>query len=118
MTSVSLQVISDSIIINILESLRRLQVLAICHCLGDLSISSFKLPLPNLRKLKLERVTPWMTNNDLVILTQNCSELVELSLVGCTLLSSGRQLSFVNHSMQLAYSVLVFVYSLFYYLFC
>lgn len=118
MTSVSLQVMSDSIIINILESLRRLQVLAICHCLGDLSISSFKLPLPNLRKLKLERVTPWMTNNDLVILTQNCSELVELSLVGCTLLSSGRQLSFVNHSMQLAYSVLVFVYSLFYYLFC
>ncbi|GAY33217.1 hypothetical protein CUMW_006220 [Citrus unshiu] len=86
------QVISDSIIINILESLRRLQVLAICHCLGDLSISSFKLPLPNLRKLKLERVTPWMTNNDLVILTQNCSELVELSLVGCTLLSSDSQL--------------------------
>ncbi|ESR43505.1 hypothetical protein CICLE_v10013912mg [Citrus x clementina] len=33
-----------------------------------------------------------MTNNDLVILTQNCSELVELSLVGCTLLSSDSQL--------------------------
>ncbi|CAL5419740.1 unnamed protein product [Camellia sinensis] len=82
------QVISDCVLINIMESLRHLQVLALCHCLGDISPVSFKYSVPNLRKLKLERVTPWMTNDDLVILTQNCANLIELSLLGCRLLNS------------------------------
>ncbi|KAJ7976081.1 BTB/POZ domain-containing protein FBL11 [Quillaja saponaria] len=47
--------------------------------------------MQNLRILRLERVTPWMTNNDLVILTQSCTNLVELSLLGCPLLKSDSQ---------------------------
>ncbi|XP_028079338.1 BTB/POZ domain-containing protein FBL11 isoform X3 [Camellia sinensis] len=85
------KVISDCVLINIMESLRHLQVLALCHCLGDISPVSFKYSVPNLRKLKLERVTPWMTNDDLVILTQNCANLIELSLLGCRLLNSDSQ---------------------------
>ncbi|KAK3226776.1 hypothetical protein Dsin_006638 [Dipteronia sinensis] len=86
------QVISDSIMISIMASLRKLEALALCYCLGDISISSFKLPLPNLKILRLERVTPWMTNHDLVLLTQNCANLVELSLIGCTFLNTDSQL--------------------------
>ncbi|KAF3440498.1 hypothetical protein FNV43_RR18782 [Rhamnella rubrinervis] len=85
------QVISDSIIKNIVATLRNLQVLALCHCLGDISISGFKFSMPNLRKLQLELVTPWMTNNDLVMLTQSCANLIELSLLGCKLLNSDSQ---------------------------
>ncbi|KAK8588743.1 hypothetical protein V6N13_087642 [Hibiscus sabdariffa] len=79
------QVISDCIIINIMTSLRQLRTLALCYCLGDISISSLNLSMPNLRILKLERVTPWMTNDDLVLLTQNCANLVEFSLLGSKL---------------------------------
>lgn len=84
------QVISDCMIINILTSLRQLQTLALCYCLGDISISSFNISMPNLRILKLERVTPWMTNNDLVLLTRNCANLVELSLLGSKLNSDAQ----------------------------
>jgi hypothetical protein len=80
-----------------MASLRNLRVLALCYCLGDISILSFNLSMPNLRKLQLERVTPWMTNNDLAILTQNCANLVELSLLGCKLLNSGKELLFVKY---------------------
>ncbi|KAK2655154.1 hypothetical protein Ddye_008206 [Dipteronia dyeriana] len=86
------QLISDSIMISIMASLRKLEALALCYCLGDISISSFKLPLPNLKILRLERVTPWMTNHDLVLLTQTCANLVELSLIGCTFLNTDSQL--------------------------
>lgn len=85
------QVISDRALRNIVESLRHLQVLALCYCLGEITPLSFKSSMPNLRKLRLERVTPWMTNDDLVILTQNCANLIELSLVGCRLLNSDSQ---------------------------
>jgi len=84
-----LQVISDIIVMNFFASLKNLQVLAMCYCFGDISMSSFKFPMQNLRKLRLERVTPWMTNDDLVVLTQNCRNLAELSLLGCSLLDSG-----------------------------
>lgn len=89
MILILLQVISDGTIMSIMENLKNLVVFALYHCLGDVSILSFKFSMPNLRTLKLERVTPWMTNNDLVILTQSCTNLVELSLLGCTLLNSG-----------------------------
>ncbi|GAU16053.1 hypothetical protein TSUD_339240 [Trifolium subterraneum] len=85
------QVISDIIVTRIATSLMNLQVLALCYCFGDISMSSFKFPMQNLRKLRLERVTPWMTNDDLVILTQNCRNVVELSLLGCPLLNSDSQ---------------------------
>lgn len=99
----SLQVLSDSIIMKILANLKNLLVLALCHCLGDISIVSFKFSIPNLRKLTLERVTPWMTNNDLVILTRSCANLVELSLLGCTLLSSGQEFSFQRDCLNVPY---------------
>ncbi|CAK9159571.1 unnamed protein product [Ilex paraguariensis] len=85
------QVISDSVVANITETLRHLQVLALCYCFGETSSLSFKCHMPNLRKLKLERVAPWMNNDDLVILAQNCTNLIELSLLGCTLLNTESQ---------------------------
>ncbi|CAK9159563.1 unnamed protein product [Ilex paraguariensis] len=86
-----LQVISDSVVANITETLRHLQVLALCYCFGETSSLSFKCHMPNLRKLKLERVAPWMNNDDLVILTQNCTNLIELSLLECALLNTESQ---------------------------
>ncbi|KAK8712024.1 hypothetical protein V6N13_147276 [Hibiscus sabdariffa] len=68
-----------------MTSLRQLRTLALCYCLGDISVSSLNLSMSNLRILKLERVTPWMTNDDLVLLTQNCANLVEFSLLGSKL---------------------------------
>ncbi|PIA25212.1 hypothetical protein AQUCO_12200001v1 [Aquilegia coerulea] len=85
------QVISDCIVKTIVESLRQLRVLGLCHCLGDLSPLGVHISMPNLRKLRLERVIPWMTNDDLVILTQNCTSLIELSLSGCRQLNSDSQ---------------------------
>ena len=96
----SLQVISDTFIMNILAYLRNLGVLALCYCLGDISMLSFSLSMQNLRKLRLERETPWMTNNDLVILTQNCANLDELSLLGCKLLNSGQESLFVKYNLH------------------
>lgn len=90
------QVISDSIVLSIATSLTNLQELALCNCFGDMSISSFKFVSQNLRKLRLQRVTPWMTNDDLNILTQNSRNLVELSLSGCPLLNSGEDLLLVT----------------------
>ena len=98
----SLQIISDTVIMNIMVYLRNLGVFALCYCLshGDISMLSFSLSMQNLRKLRLERVTPWMTNNDLVILTQNCANLVELSLLGCKLLNSGQESLFVKYNFH------------------
>ncbi|CAA0829674.1 ubiquitin-protein ligases, partial [Striga hermonthica] len=85
------QAISDSAITDIIKNLPDLQSLAICYCFGDISSLSFKFGMPNLKSLKLERVTPWMTNEDLGTLAENCANLVDLSLIGCTFLDSGAQ---------------------------
>lgn len=85
------QVISDNVVRNILQSLDHLQVLWLRCCLGDLTSFSLQIHTPNLRSLRLEWVTPWMTNTDLVVLTQNCQNLVEISLSGCKLLDSNSQ---------------------------
>ncbi|KMT06840.1 hypothetical protein BVRB_7g159950 isoform A [Beta vulgaris subsp. vulgaris] len=77
------QVISDAVITNLLGTLRNLRALSVCYCIGDISPMSLKYSVPNIRKLKLERVTPWMTNDDLALLTQNCANVTEFSLVGC-----------------------------------
>ena len=82
--------ISDTVIVNLLGTLRNLQALSLCYCIGDVSPLSWKHSVPSLRKLKLERVTPWMTNDDLALLTQNFSNLVELSLIGCMHLGAGQ----------------------------
>ncbi|KAK3043566.1 hypothetical protein RJ639_002145 [Escallonia herrerae] len=86
------QVISDAILMDMLKSFIHLQVLALCYCLGEISSLCFQVNMPFLRKLRLERVTPWMTNDDLVILTQSAANLVELTLLGCSLLNSGQWL--------------------------
>ncbi|KAL0426519.1 UNVERIFIED_CONTAM: BTB/POZ domain-containing protein FBL11 [Sesamum latifolium] len=85
------QVISDSAITEILRTLPHLQFLALCYCFGGISSLSFKFDMPNLRNLKLERVSPWMTNEELATLAENCTNLVKLSLIGCTLLDSEAQ---------------------------
>ncbi|RZC82264.1 hypothetical protein C5167_045049 [Papaver somniferum] len=85
------QVISDDVVINLLESVRCLQVMKLCYCLGDLSPVIFQCSVPNLKVLNLERVIPWMTNEDLVNLTKNCKNLVELSISGGALLDSDSQ---------------------------
>ncbi|GER33719.1 ubiquitin-protein ligases [Striga asiatica] len=82
------QAISDSAITDIIKNLPGLQSLALCYCFGDISLLSFKFGMPNLRSLKLERVAPWMTNEDLGTLAENCANLVDLSLIGCTFLDS------------------------------
>ncbi|URE49019.1 BTB POZ domain-containing protein [Musa troglodytarum] len=85
------QVISDSIFRSIQESLKNLKVLRLCCCLGDLTSFACKISMPQLRVLRLEWVTPWMTNNDLAVLTKNCPNVVEFSLSGCKLLDSASQ---------------------------
>nr|pir hypothetical protein At2g36370 [imported] - Arabidopsis thaliana [Arabidopsis thaliana] len=72
--------ISDSALTSVLTSLKHLQELALSYCFGEISLQSFKFSMPNLRKLRLERVTRWMTNDDLLVLTQSCPNLTELSL--------------------------------------
>lgn len=76
-----------------METLKNLQVLALCYCFGEISSLSFQSSAPRLRKLKLERVSTQMTNDDLLILSRNCMNLTELSLVGCKRLNSGLQYS-------------------------
>lgn len=83
--------VSDGTVRSLLGSLKYLQELQLVCCLGELTSYSFEIGMPMLRILRLEWVTPWMTNRDLVILTQNCSNLVELSLSGCKLLDSGQR---------------------------
>ncbi|CAI9290694.1 unnamed protein product [Lactuca saligna] len=90
-TGVCGSLFSDDIIINMLESLKHLKSFSLCHCLGEISSLSFKVRMPNLRKMRLERVAPWMNNVDLVNLTHNCANLIELSLLGCPLLNSESQ---------------------------
>ncbi|GJX35690.1 BTB/POZ domain-containing protein FBL11 isoform X1 [Tanacetum coccineum] len=85
------QVISDQLIVNLLDFLRNLKSFAMCHCLGEISSSSFNVSMPNLRKLRLERVAPWLNNDDLINLSQNCTNLIELSLLGCRHLNSESQ---------------------------
>ncbi|CAL4971944.1 unnamed protein product [Urochloa decumbens] len=84
------QVISDRVVRNLLESARNLQVLCLHYCLGNLTSFSFQEKAPALRILRLQWVTPWITNDDLTILTKSCN-LVELSLSGCKLLDSNSQ---------------------------
>ncbi|VAH86151.1 unnamed protein product [Triticum turgidum subsp. durum] len=84
------QVISDRVVRNLLESSTNLQVLCLQYCLGSLTSFSFQTMAPALRILRLQWVTPWITNDDLTILTQNCN-LVELWLSGCKLLDSSSQ---------------------------
>ncbi|KAF0893759.1 hypothetical protein E2562_029655 [Oryza meyeriana var. granulata] len=84
------QLISDKVVRNLLESSRKLRVLCLHSCLGGLTSFSFQMKAPALRILRLEWITPWMTNNDLAVLIQNYN-LVELSLSGCKLLDSSSQ---------------------------
>ncbi|GMH26341.1 hypothetical protein Nepgr_028184 [Nepenthes gracilis] len=86
------QIISDDIVMVLLETLGNLRKFEVCYCMGVISSSILGLSVPNLRILKLERVTPWMTNGDLAILTQSCANLIELSLIGCVCLDADTQL--------------------------
>ncbi|KAL0775090.1 hypothetical protein Bca101_040242 [Brassica carinata] len=85
------QEISDSALTIIVTSLKNLEELALSYCFGDITLQSFKFSIPNLRKLRLERVARWMTNEDLFVLTQSCPNLTELTLVGCARLNSDSQ---------------------------
>ncbi|CAD6234583.1 unnamed protein product [Miscanthus lutarioriparius] len=84
------QVISDRVVRNLLESAVNLHVLCLHYCLGSLTSFSFQTKAPALRVLQLHWVTPWLTNDDLTILTENCN-LAELSLSGCKHLDSNSQ---------------------------
>lgn len=102
------QVISDCILRSIMSSLRNLKVLSLCYCLGILTSLSFQIRMPNLTTLRLERVTPGMTNDDLIILTRGCSSLHDLSLIGCMLLNSGQ----INVKEMVTMSVLYCILAL------
>ncbi|KAL9260819.1 BTB/POZ domain-containing protein [Drosera capensis] len=84
------QAISDAVIMRLME-LRNLRELEISYCIGDLSRLSLSSNMRNLRRLKLERATPWMTNDDLTLLTHSCANVVEVSLIGCVHLDADAQ---------------------------
>ncbi|GAB2264163.1 hypothetical protein Droror1_Dr00026297 [Drosera rotundifolia] len=84
------QAISDGVIMRLME-LRNLRELEISYCIGDLSRLSFRSNMRNLKRLNLERVTPWMTNDDLTLLTHSCANVVEVSLIGCVHLDADAQ---------------------------
>lgn len=89
--SVCFQVVSDEGIVNALQNLRYLHTLELQHCLGEITPHCLSVSAYNLKSLKLDRVAPWMTDDDLTILTQNFRSLSQLSLTGCKLLTSGAQ---------------------------
>jgi hypothetical protein len=89
--SVCFQVVSDEGIMNVLQNLRYIHTLELQHCLGKITPHCLSVNTSNLKSLKLDRVAPWMTDNDLNILTQNFRSLSQLSLTGCKLLTSGAQ---------------------------
>ncbi|GAB2300695.1 hypothetical protein Dimus_034733 [Dionaea muscipula] len=89
--SLQFQIVSDDTLVKLIETLRNLRELEICNCIGDISLLSFSSNMPFLRRLKLERATPWMTNDDLALLTRNCANLVEVSLIGCMQLDADAQ---------------------------
>lgn len=94
------QMISEKVVRNLLESSTKLRVLCLYSCLGNLTSFSFQIKAPLLRILRLEWITPWMTNDDLAVLIQNYN-LVELSLSGCKLLDSSKfyfRIQYVDHS--------------------
>ena len=87
--TIYIQVISDRVVRNLLGSAVNLHVLCLHYCLGSLTSFSFQTKAPALRVLQLHWVTPWLTNDDLTILTENCN-LAELSLSGCKHLDSSK----------------------------
>ena len=84
---------------KLLETQRNLQALSLCYCMGDLSPFSLMYSMPTLRKLKLERVTPWMTNDHLTRMTHDFPAIIELSLVGCTHLNVGEYIKYPRENL-------------------
>lgn len=89
--SVCFQVVSDEGIVNALQNLRYINTLELQHCLGEITPHCLSVNASNLKSLKLDRVAPWMTDDDLIILTENFRSISRLSLTGCKLLTSGAQ---------------------------
>lgn len=87
------QVISDEGMMSMLQELKCLHTLELQHCLGQISRESIRMFKGgcglNLTCLRLERVTPWMEDSDVLLLSSTCPGLCRLSFVGCQCLTSG-----------------------------
>lgn len=55
--------------------------------------------LPNLKTLRLERVMPWLSDDDLLLLSQSVTGLQSLSLLGCQLLTNSKFLTSIDGSV-------------------
>jgi len=75
-----------------LQELKGLHTLELRHCLGQISRESIRMFKGgcglNLTCLRLERVTPWMEDSDVLLLSSTCPGLCRLSFVGCHCLTS------------------------------
>lgn len=87
------QVISDEGMMSMLQDLKGLHTLELQHCLGQISRESIRMFKGgcglSLTCLRLERVTPWMEDSDVLLLSSTCPGLCRLSFVGCQCLTSG-----------------------------
>ncbi|KAH9557129.1 hypothetical protein CY35_07G068900 [Sphagnum magellanicum] len=90
--SLCFQVISDEGMMSMLQELKGLHTLELRHCLGQISRESIRMFKGgcglNLTCLRLERVTPWMEDSDVLLLSSTCPGLCRLSFVGCHCLTS------------------------------
>ncbi|CAM6032829.1 unnamed protein product [Sphagnum compactum] len=90
--SLCFQVISDEGMMSMLQELKGLHTLELRHCLGQISRESIRMFKGgcglNLTCLRLERVTPWMEDSDVLLLSSTCPGLCHLSFVGCQCLTS------------------------------
>ncbi|XP_024398316.1 BTB/POZ domain-containing protein FBL11 isoform X3 [Physcomitrium patens] len=88
--SLCFQFVADEGLIQAVSQLKSLHTLELQNmaCAPRNLLTEIASSLPNLRNLKLERVTPLLSDDDLLLFSQSCTGLQSLSLLGCHLLTS------------------------------
>ncbi len=104
------QVISDEGMMSMLQDLKGLHTLELQHCLGQISRESIRMFKGgcglSLTCLRLERVTPWMEDSDVLLLSSTCPGLCRLSFVGCQCLTSGEwNVNIISCGFHIAHSM-------------
>lgn len=99
--SLCFQFVADEGLIQAVSQLKSLHTLELQNmaCAPRNLLTEIASSLPNLRNLKLERVTPLLSDDDLLLFSQSCTGLQSLSLLGCHLLTS-ISLSTMAHSWR------------------
>lgn len=63
-------------------------------CTSRNLLTEIACSLPNLKMLRLERVVPWLSDDDLLLFSQSCTGLQSLSLLGCQRLTHRESFTF------------------------